>query len=34
MLSGPTNPTKAHMQLHNVDRETASYWINSAMGGV
>jgi hypothetical protein len=25
---------KAHMQLHDVDRETASYWINSALGGV
>jgi hypothetical protein len=25
---------KAHMQIHDVDRETASYWINSALGGV
>lgn len=24
---------KTHMQLHDVDRETASYWINSALGG-
>ena len=24
---------KAHMQMHDVDRETAAYWINSAMGG-
>jgi len=25
---------KAHMQIHDVDRETAAYWINSALGGV
>jgi hypothetical protein len=25
---------KAHMQLHDVDRETAAYWVNSALGGV
>jgi hypothetical protein len=24
---------KAHMQIHDVGRETASYWINSALGG-
>ena len=24
---------KAHMQIHDVDCETASYWINSALGG-
>jgi hypothetical protein len=24
---------KAHMQIHDVDRETASYWENSALGG-
>jgi hypothetical protein len=24
---------KAHMQIHDVDRETAAYWINSALGG-
>ena len=24
---------KAHMQIHDVDRETSSYWINSALGG-
>jgi S-adenosylmethionine/arginine decarboxylase-like enzyme len=24
---------KAHMQIHEVDRETAAYWINSALGG-
>ena len=25
---------KAHMQIHDVDRETAAYWVNSALGGV
>ena len=25
---------KAHTQMHDVDRETASYWINSALGWV
>jgi hypothetical protein len=25
---------KAHMQIHGVDRETAAYWVNSALGGV
>ncbi len=25
---------KAHMQMHDVDRETSAYWINSALGGV
>jgi hypothetical protein len=25
---------KAHMEVHGVDRETSSYWINSALGGV
>ena len=24
---------KAHMQIHDVDRETAAYWINSALRG-
>jgi hypothetical protein len=24
---------KAHMEKHGVDRETAAYWINSALGG-
>jgi hypothetical protein len=24
---------KAHMEIHDVDRETAAYWINSALGG-
>jgi hypothetical protein len=24
---------KAHMQIHDVDRETSAYWINSALGG-
>jgi S-adenosylmethionine/arginine decarboxylase-like enzyme len=24
---------KTHMHMHDVDRETASYWINSALGG-
>ncbi len=23
---------KAHMQMYSVDRETARYWINSALG--
>lgn len=25
---------KAHMEMFGVDRETARYWINSALGGV
>jgi hypothetical protein len=24
---------KAHMQIHDVDRETAAYWVNCALGG-
>ena len=24
---------KAHMQIHDVDRVTAAYWVNSALGG-
>jgi len=24
---------KSHMKIHGVDRETAAYWINSALGG-
>jgi len=24
---------KAHMQIHDIGRETAAYWINSALGG-
>ena len=24
---------KAHMQMHDVDREIGAYWINSALGG-
>jgi hypothetical protein len=24
---------KAHMQMHDLDRKTAAYWINSALGG-
>jgi hypothetical protein len=24
---------EAHMEMHGVDRETAVYWINSALGG-
>lgn len=25
---------ETHMQLHGVDRQTAAYWVNSALGGV
>jgi hypothetical protein len=25
---------KAHMQIHDVDREAAAYWVTSALGGL
>jgi hypothetical protein len=28
------NAVEAHMEKFGIDRETASYWINSALGGV
>jgi hypothetical protein len=27
------NAIKTHTEMHNVDRETSSYWIDSALGG-
>lgn len=27
------NAIQEHMQIHGVDRETAAYWVNCALGG-